>query len=633
MTIFSFEKSKLTREQLTDLVDKSKIEERNKVNIETALSSDSIIFEQGIFGMDYNKLFTLDGSIKTKSDPSTGVFGTFYITLGRLSKKGDDYILHGPRYLTAVDPTLVVSQKLRIFEKDFVDSLDILTSVNANRGAKTEFLEYAGVLDYLKNSVVSILNALLQEEKLGKFKIDNLEYQKIRQKLLQLATSSICAFYFHLIGEFGLRDKSLSEVASNYESFTGACSYILNEYQTGIFSSKYFTRPESTHPLVILSSVFTGVQHVKEKPDTIIGLPSGGTELAIAQKVAFEYINDVHAEIVLIPLSLHSIKDAFGISEVNDQGFQEYLASIRSKIKGKNIVLSEDNSSTGRTIQKMYDLLLAAGAANIEVFVSEADVIRSQIDIDDEKREFIAAQETYNSSVNILPISKFISPKVDLREILEKRRLLKFNKEKINMQNSEVEKFVAKVLARMTEEPTETKLSKLNDMNSIQSFRTTFLSNFYACEVVYAGKTYSSVEHAYQAQKFTDEELDKVTKDEMEEIHELLRTRGILKKYKKAKEIFEDPDISSGNVKLIADILRNEPNNHVRKDWDERRMEVMANLLLQKYRNPDLRDRLKGTGNKYLVEGNSWGDTLWGVSDGKGRNMLGQMLMIIREEM
>jgi predicted NAD-dependent protein-ADP-ribosyltransferase YbiA (DUF1768 family) len=56
----------------------------------------------------------------------------------------------------------------------------------------------------------------------------------------------------------------------------------------------------------------------------------------------------------------------------------------------------------------------------------------------------------------------------------------------------------------------------------------------------------------------------------------------------------------------------------------------MADLLLQKYKNPDLRNRLKETADKYLVEGNTWGDTLWGVSDGKGRNMLGQMLMAIR---
>ena len=33
---------------------------------------------------------------------------------------------------------------------------------------------------------------------------------------------------------------------------------------------------------------------------------------------------------------------------------------------------------------------------------------------------------------------------------------------------------------------------------------------------------------------------------------------------------------------------------------------------------------------KELVEGNTWNDTLWGVCEGKGRNILGIILMEIR---
>jgi predicted NAD-dependent protein-ADP-ribosyltransferase YbiA (DUF1768 family) len=32
-----------------------------------------------------------------------------------------------------------------------------------------------------------------------------------------------------------------------------------------------------------------------------------------------------------------------------------------------------------------------------------------------------------------------------------------------------------------------------------------------------------------------------------------------------------------------------------------------------------------------IVEENSWGDTFWGVSGGKGRNELGKLLMKIRD--
>ncbi len=59
----------------------------------------------------------------------------------------------------------------------------------------------------------------------------------------------------------------------------------------------------------------------------------------------------------------------------------------------------------------------------------------------------------------------------------------------------------------------------------------------------------------------------------------------------------------------------------------------MAELLLQKFENPDLAEQLLVTDEKYLVEGNTWNDTLWGVCNGRGRNLLGIMLMEIRERL
>ena len=43
--------------------------------------------------------------------------------------------------------------------------------------------------------------------------------------------------------------------------------------------------------------------------------------------------------------------------------------------------------------------------------------------------------------------------------------------------------------------------------------------------------------------------------------------------------------------------------------------------------------RLVETGTEELVEGNDWGDTYWGVCKGTGKNMLGKILMEVREEL
>jgi len=64
--------------------------------------------------------------------------------------------------------------------------------------------------------------------------------------------------------------------------------------------------------------------------------------------------------------------------------------------------------------------------------------------------------------------------------------------------------------------------------------------------------------------------------------------------------------------------------------WDAMKIDVMREILLSKFSDPDLESRLLSTGDAMLVEGNTWGDTFWGRCDKKGYNILGVLLMEIR---
>jgi ribA/ribD-fused uncharacterized protein len=123
-----------------------------------------------------------------------------------------------------------------------------------------------------------------------------------------------------------------------------------------------------------------------------------------------------------------------------------------------------------------------------------------------------------------------------------------------------------------------------------------FLSNFYPVKVSYAGLIFPSVEHAYQAAKTED-------RGEQKKIC-AMKTAGEAKKYGK-------------QVKL-------------RRDWESAKLEIMRNLLRQKFTDPDLKKWLLDTSPQLLVEGNDWNDTFWGICDGKGKNWLGKLLMEIR---
>ncbi len=54
--------------------------------------------------------------------------------------------------------------------------------------------------------------------------------------------------------------------------------------------------------------------------------------------------------------------------------------------------------------------------------------------------------------------------------------------------------------------------------------------------------------------------------------------------------------------------------------------------LIKFTRHPEPKDKLLGTGSKYLEETNWWNDTYCGVCKGTGENHLGRILTRIRTE-
>jgi ribA/ribD-fused uncharacterized protein len=71
----------------------------------------------------------------------------------------------------------------------------------------------------------------------------------------------------------------------------------------------------------------------------------------------------------------------------------------------------------------------------------------------------------------------------------------------------------------------------------------------------------------------------------------------------------------------------------LRADWESVRDAIMLHLLRHKFgARSALRAALKRTTPLTLIEGNTWGDTYWGVCDGVGENKLGKLLMQVRSE-
>lgn len=126
-----------------------------------------------------------------------------------------------------------------------------------------------------------------------------------------------------------------------------------------------------------------------------------------------------------------------------------------------------------------------------------------------------------------------------------------------------------------------------------------FLSNFYASPYRLRGVPYATVEHHYQAAKTDDPEWQ-----------QRILTAS-----------------NAGNAKKLG---RKAP---LADDWEQRKIEVMRFALSCKFSETQtLANDLLATGNAILVEGNTWGDRIWGMTrtpsgHWAGSNLLGILLM------
>ena len=127
-----------------------------------------------------------------------------------------------------------------------------------------------------------------------------------------------------------------------------------------------------------------------------------------------------------------------------------------------------------------------------------------------------------------------------------------------------------------------------------------FLSNFHPCTVHLEGLSFPTVEHAFQAAKTHD-------------IEERKRIRACA---------------SPGKAKAAGRRVL------LRSDWEEVKLAVMESLVREKFTaHDDLRKALIATGDRELVEGNTWGDRFWGRVKGSGENHLGRIVTKVRKEL
>lgn len=127
-------------------------------------------------------------------------------------------------------------------------------------------------------------------------------------------------------------------------------------------------------------------------------------------------------------------------------------------------------------------------------------------------------------------------------------------------------------------------------------------SNFAPYPIEVDGKLWPTVEHYFQAQKFAGTE------------------------HEEAMRLEPSP--------MVVARMGRDRKKPLRPDWEALKDTIMRKAVLAKFtQHPALKDQLLGTGQAKLVE-HTTNDSYWGDGgDGSGKNLLGIILMEVREHL
>jgi ribA/ribD-fused uncharacterized protein len=126
-------------------------------------------------------------------------------------------------------------------------------------------------------------------------------------------------------------------------------------------------------------------------------------------------------------------------------------------------------------------------------------------------------------------------------------------------------------------------------------------SNFAAFPIQMDGERWPTTEHYFQAQKFEDETYRQ--------------------------------KIRKAHSPMLAARLGRDRKQKLRRDWEAVKVEIMRQAVRAKFsQHEQLRELLLSTGEAKIAE-HTENDNYWGDGgDGSGKNMLGRILMQLREE-
>jgi hypoxanthine phosphoribosyltransferase len=280
----------------------------------------------------------------------------------RVFQRSGKLLARGASFYAAMDDLLTIPDKLDRIERDIIETTKILRLVDQKKIDGELFWLVLGALDYAKSHSLSLYNAVTFEERKGQLSQDS-DYQMAKASSLKLAELSTITFYRFLLGhDIQIPSVKLRHVAETVRD-------IVDYLRTKRLDTKALKLQECDHPLVIALHANENALRFYET-EVIVALPLGGLQSGFVTRFAFNEVLGTNPDLLIVPLSTHNGSEKqsrhLSVDEIVDH-------ILTGSVKGKNVLVTEDNSNTGRTAKIISDALRKAHAVDVHVAVIEKD--------------------------------------------------------------------------------------------------------------------------------------------------------------------------------------------------------------------------------------------------------------------
>lgn len=238
-----------------------------------------------------------------------------------------------------------------------------------------EHLAVLGVEDNLRGNLQALyLSAINRWREEGASALEGEDkeiYNALTKKLEDLYERAVVLQYSHMLGIEYDRENLLAAIKEGMDcidDYSDFCQ-IRNIEPT-------FKSPEDDNALLIAARAnYLCVQY--PETTTLVGLTSGGVELAKVSQLLYRQLYDHDVRTINYPISVHnglSMWSKDRATPVNQSTIDEVVGL--PTVQCENVVICEDNSNSGQTLQRVVNRVSDLGAKKVNFAVVEIDPTR-----------------------------------------------------------------------------------------------------------------------------------------------------------------------------------------------------------------------------------------------------------------